>query len=654
MEAQVNTVKVSFEQTLNQLEQAAPVAKNTHQAEVFQRAIELAQTEEGLKELFQYAARFDQAGVFKGGPWEDASKLQAPLVGGTLKLQGVNSIVELLSELRMLAIAKGIYQHDEITAEEAKSFLESVLALNLDILFPPETEEARINAGEQMERAKRLFHFLGNELSFQSIAKRLAAEIDRLTIQRPIMVHRIINMIAMSKQICETDMDEQVKETLQKYIDAISTPTQLSKKTGNLKEYKLALTEALADEVEKEAIAFAQSMQETGLVSPYHAVLIRCLANTHSEILPTALNLSELGQALLNDQLELVQDLITMAIHPQTAQSIYGLAKILNKGLLSQEPLSMEIRRLLEIEIHPEVEELLLPSEMKEEGLTANAILVAGAISVLGQPLGVGQGLNPTCQSARAISLWAQHDASRLLELIIRAARDNDVDMTFEGDSIHSSLLTEGVASEIHQELDPVSKILVPHLDKIYNEMMKRTALRNEDGHKWVNPEFYGERVQRGFANIIDPVTGSVVNYSGFVRMFYATHHPAFNDGYELIYPNPVGIYVTDVHGNLLGLHAISIQRVAMDEGGVYRVYFYNPNNDSGQNWGQGIEPSLKGHGEEEGEASLPFDQFAARLYAFHYNPYEKGDGFELEEEVIQRIETLARESWGRQYTWLY
>lgn len=651
MEAQANSVKFNFEQALNHLEQATDIGKNMYQQEVFQRAGELVQTTEGIQELFQFAPRFDEAGVFKGGPWEDASKLQAPLVGGTLKLEGVNGLVELLSELRMLAIAKGTYVHEKVTAQEAKEFLNSVMALNLDILFPKETEEARINSGEHLERAQRLFHFLGNELSFQSIAKQIVAEIDRLAIQRPIMVQRIVKMIGMSKQMLAREMDEEVEQSLQLYINAITTPTALSKEAGKRDAYETALKNASAEQLANEAQDFAHSMRETGLVSPYQAVLVRHLANHHADLLPTALDLSEVGQALLNEQLECVQEIIQLAIHPETAQSIYGLGKVLNKGLLSQEPLTSGIRRLFDIEIHPEVAELL---HSDEEGLSANSILVSGTLSVLGQPLGVGQGLNPTCQSARAISLWAQHDAGRLLEFIARAARDNDVDIIFEGEPIHSALLTDGVAAEIHQELDPVSKVLVGHLDKIYNEMMKRTALRNEDGHKWVNPEFYGEHIQRGFANIIDPLTGAVANYSGFVRLFYATHHPAYNDGYELIYPNPVGIYITDVHGTLLGLHAISIQRVAEDDSGEVRVYFYNPNNDSGQNWGQGIEPSLRGHGEEEGEASLPFAQFVARLYAFHYNPYEQGDPFRVEEDIVKQIETLARESWGKQYTWLY
>jgi hypothetical protein len=183
--------------------------------------------------------------------------------------------------------------------------------------------------------------------------------------------------------------------------------------------------------------------------------------------------------------------------------------------------------------------------------------------------------------------------------------------------------------------------------------MMKKTLLRGEDGHKWVNPEFYGEWIQKGFSNAIDPLTLGVKNYAAFVRLFYATHHPDFNEGYELIYPNPVGIFITNVHGKLLGLHAVSIQRIERVPAGEYRVYFYNPNNDSGQNWGQGIEPSVQGNGESEGESSLPFQEFVSRMYAFHYNPYEQGELYLVDDSLVEEVEHLAKDSWGKDYTWL-
>ncbi len=79
------------------------------------------------------------------------------------------------------------------------------------------------------------------------------------------------------------------------------------------------------------------------------------------------------------------------------------------------------------------------------------------------------------------------------------------------------------------------------------------------------------------------------------------------------------------------------------------RVYFYNPNNDSGQDWGAGVTVSTAGNGERHGEASLPFDQFASRLYLFHDT---LGDAAamlgEMDTALIAEIRALAEASWAR------
>ncbi|MEH7547509.1 hypothetical protein [Neobacillus vireti] len=645
-------LKNRFDIALDRLEEAKSFAKSMYQTDVFQLAIELAESEDGLAILYANAPRFDKSGVFLGGPWEDPAKMQPPLAGGSLKLKGVQSIIELLSEMRMLAIAKREYIHESFSAEEAGAFLNEILALNLDLLFPPETEENRIQLDDHIIRAQRLFQYLGQELSFKAIVDKIAEEIDRLTVQRPIMTGRILNMIHMFEPLIESVQDEKTAEALKKYSRAANGPTPLSKDVSNQREYRLGLSEAFADELEAESKMFAGSMKETGLVSPHHAVLLRFLNRKNPDLIPVALDLSETGAASFNANRELIHDMIQLSIFPETRQAIYGLAGMLDRGVLSQDHLLPAIRRLFELPIHSEVKQILSKPEFERCGISLNGVLVAGVVSVLGQPLGVGQGLNPTCQSARAISLWSQHGIGQLLEYIARAARDNDIDMTFEGESIHSSLITGGVAGEIHQDLDPVSIVLVSHLDKIYNEMMKRTLLRGEDGHKWVNPEFYGKWIPKGFINVINPLTLQVANYSTFVRLFYATHHPDYNEGYELIYPNPVGIFITNVHGVMLGLHAVSIQRIKKDHNGDYRIYFYNPNNDSGQNWGQGIEPSVSGYGEINGESSLLFHEFLSRMYAFHYNPYEQGDIYMVEDSLVEEVEALAKDSWGKNYVW--
>jgi len=645
-----------FIRTLNNLNKAFPYAKTLYQNDVLISASKLMDSVVGMKTLYQYADSFDKAGVFQDSPWEHPAKLQPPLVTGSIKAKGTQSLIEILSELRMLSIAKEKHRHQNVSAEMAKSFLYEVMALNLDFLFPEDTEAARLERSKEIKRAENLFKFLAEELTLSAITGTLIKEINNLSVQRTIMVDRILSMIKKAQQtLTAPDINNNDRKTINRYAAAISGPTRLSQTYTELHEYRNMVINLENHDLEEEARTFAEFMRETGLVSPHHVVLVRYLNfNENKDLLATAMGLNEKGKANLSEHFSIAKELINVAIHPPTRQSLYGLARMLERGVFSHTPVIPGLRRLIELDILPETRNLLLKWLGKDEGLTANDIMVSGAISVLGQPLGVGQGLNPTCQTARGISLWSLHAPGYLLELIPRAARDGDIDMNFEGLEIHSKYLSGGLVSELNiEKLDPISVILAPHLDRIYAEMIRLVQYRIDDAHKWVNPAFYGNWVPRGFSSVFDPATGSIVDYSGFVRLFYATHHPKYNGGHELIYPNPVGIFMTNVFGKMLGFHAVTIQRIARFKEGDYRIYFYNPNNNSSQNWGQGIEPTVQGHDEIPGESSLPFHQFVSRLYAFHYNPYERGDAFAIENDLVETIKSLSRNSWGQEYTWI-
>ena len=103
----------------------------------------------------------------------------------------------------------------------------------------------------------------------------------------------------------------------------------------------------------------------------------------------------------------------------------------------------------------------------------------------------------------------------------------------------------------------------------------------------------------------------------------------------------------------MIGFHAVSLLRVRKDDSGQMRAYFLNPNNEGRQDWGQGIKPAVMGHGEKHGESSLPFDQFASRIYAFHYNTLEAKDHLnEVPKSTVAKVKKLAKESWGQSYSW--
>ncbi len=132
-----------------------------------------------------------------------------------------------------------------------------------------------------------------------------------------------------------------------------------------------------------------------------------------------------------------------------------------------------------------------------------------------------------------------------------------------------------------------------------------------------------------------------------FVRQFYVRYHPYYNGNLPLIHPQPAGIAVTDSAGRFVGWHAITILRTALDPTDTMRVYFYNPNNDSGQDWGDGVRVSTAGFGERFGEASLPFDQFTSRLYIYHHDPLERGEPATVSDEELSRVEGYLHRSWG-------
>lgn len=650
----IERLSQKLDHALEALAAAKDFAKSPYQTQVFQLAETMMSSDEGMVALFERAPRFDGVGVFVGGPWADVDKLQAPLVAGSLRGGGVYPIVEALSELRLLAIATGRTGADEATRQSAVEFLDDVMALNLEYIFPGGTEEERITGGPHRDLAIRLFALLADTLELRSLRGNVLAEIEQITAQRPVMTSRVRSMIEMAARIPADESDSDEATRLQRFRHAVGTPSALSQAHPDVASYRRRLTDCDEAALASEARAFASSMRSTGLTCPFHAVLLRHLRSRAPSVLPEALALNDVGEAELAQNQELVHQLIKVSLLPTTSQSIYGFARVLENGLLSRQEVAVGIRRLIDLDLQSDVRRHLLARRTTRDGVTANALLVAGVLAVLGQPLGVGQGRNPTCQAARAISLWAQHAPGYLLELLVSAARDGFVEMSFESETLRSDQLIKGLAVNLHHDLDPVSLVLTTHLDRLYASMMERTTLRDEDGHKWVNPALYGRWVPKGFCSVFaDRAQTQVADYDEFLRRFYATHHPAYNDDHVLMYPNPVGLLITNGHGAYLGPHAVSLQRIAEDGKGVLRAFFFNPNNEGRQDWGQGIKPAIRGHGEVEGESSLPFHEFAGRLYAFHFNPYEEGDAYAVPLKEIEEIETVARASWGRAFRWV-
>ncbi|GAB3670326.1 hypothetical protein [Salinisphaera aquimarina] len=641
-----------FETVLERLEAARSFGKAMQQQHLFARAKKLLRSAEGIRQLYRFAPRFDAGGVFSGGDWAEPAQLQTALVSGTLRGGGPNAILECLSELRMLAIAEGESTYAGMDPATARTFLEQVLANNLDLLFPVVTEETREGDAEAAERVENLFHFILERLGASAILESLISEVERVLLQRPIMVQRVESLLRSARQaLGQFKDDDRSVDYARDWLSALDGPTQLARSVDR-DEYAAALTGLTHEQLSLEAETFGWSMSQTGLVAAQHADLLRHLVDHAPDLLASSLALNSVGAVSLSTHQNVITDIIRFAIWRETARSIYGLSKMLDQGSVFIRPVLPGLRRLMMLTIHPEVAETLREASEWQDPPDANVLLLAGTVSVLGQPRGVDQGHNPTCQAARAISLWAQNDVGYLLELIAFAARENEIISHFEGTTIRSSELSFGLAKTLHTELDPVSLLLTPHLDRIYMEMSRHTIGREGDGHRWVNPELHGWWVHRGFAELIDTGTGAVTHCDDFIRTFYSAYHPLYNGGRDLVYAQPCGIATTNHSAELVGWHAVSIQRVGCDPHGQWRVYFFNPNRDKGQNWGQGMFTSTHDCGELEGESSLPFEQFLARVYVFHYKKRETGDSSTVPDDAVARVRQLIAESWAADKPW--
>ncbi|WP_152205023.1 hypothetical protein [Marinobacter changyiensis] len=619
--------------------------------EVIDAAKPLMFSPEGLEALYERVPAIESAGLFGGSDWDYPQTLVPSLAARTVRHgEPAATLVECLSQIRLLAVAKGDYTHASISAEHAHHFLAQVLAMNLDLVVSDLQESDRLRPDQLGYAVQNLYHYLLRHLGYENLLEHLVAEVWRILAQRPVQVAGAKHMVTQIAVCLETPdalggEGGEVSDDAVQLINAVFSPTEGCREDPGLEVYAERIAEMDDATLLQEAIAFAQAMHSTGLVSVYMPVFIRYLRGRWNALIPTALGLSPTGADAFHCYPALIHRLIDDALFPETSQCAYGLAMMLERGILYSPPVAPSLWRQIRLPLCDAAAEKIVA--VFGSSRSPACFLLADVLNVLGRPLGIGQGNYPTCQSTRALSMWAYNMPAELLRILAWAARDDEIVMRFEGNSISSRELGAGLATEPPVDVDAVSLLTVPHLDRIYFEMGRRSVGRGEDPHKWVNSEFHGDQVGHGFRIAVDVFTGGLKDFDGFIRDFYAAYHPFYNGDIPVINPQPAGIAVTDSATRFLGWHAITIQRLALDADKTMRVYFFNPNNDSGQNWGQGIITSTQGHGERYGEASLPVAEFVSRLYVFHYDPLEKGNPNEVPTDEVNRAMELAKGSWA-------
>lgn len=640
--------KSRLQKTIQDYLTAFPASKTNLARKIVSQVDLLSTDSEGMWVIYDCIPDLIQSGFFTDTIWENPRNLVPGLVKGTLLSTYPTNIYELLSELRFMALAESKIELTDFSAEEALLFLKEVIVHNFDIAFGEVEPTAPESGEESMQKKSRLlFDFLLDKIPVYTLKEHLLREVESTIAQRPIVTERVEGILRLLHY--EFDLKENIPAdwALIEYCNILfrHLPSALEEQLPKWSE----------DKLEKEARTAGALMRKSGLVAPYHLTFLKMVARNHPEYIPDLLELNLHGRAEFNRFREFITLLIEEYLVPANKQAIFGLARVLERNLLSKKPVFHAINRLVRINLHPAVEERLSRGKKKDEPATPRQLLIGGVLSLLGQPLGVRQGNNPTCQSARALSMWSRHAPAKLINLIVDVAYSDNLIFRFNNTLIQSNQQGGQVGEKFDYRLDAASVVLVPHLDRIYGEMMRQASLYypGKDPHIYVNPAFYGHWIQTGFMAVYNPITGRIEDYERFVATFFAAFHPEYNDGHDLVYPVPLGIYITDARAHMQGFHAISLTRVRQDPAGIWRAYFFNPNSEGPQNWGQEIRPSVRDQGEWAGESSLPFYQLASRVYAFHYNQLQLGNKTELvPKEKVEQVRELAKSSWGKKYQW--
>lgn len=637
-----------FLEALKQFKEALPIGKEQRRKRLISQVDLLTNDMEGLQILYECMPELLDSDFFEGSVWENPTKLVPTLVRGTLLAGYPTNVYEILSELRQLAIYEGRAEVRGASSEWAENFLKEVIVHNFDIAY---TEIKQPNwdkyTDSELKKIRVLFDFLVDKIPVHSLKENLLEELETTIAHRPIVTSKIEAMINVVHFQFELDEENPTDNRLQYFCDVLFRyPSE---------QFKAQLQKWRRRKIKVECRQAGENMKATGLVAPYHLQLLKFITRDHSDMIPEALALNLHGQAEFERFKDAIINIIDDYIVMANKQSVVGLTRVLERNLLSKKPARHALNRLMSVSIHPHVARHLEYGKSNDEPASPRQLLIGGVLSLLGQPLGVRQGNNPTCQSARALSMWSRHAPAKLINLMIDAASSNNVIFRYSNSLIESNKTGDEVGKNFDFNLDFASIALVPHLDNIYAEMMQKAAFSHpgKDPHISVNPAFYGHWIQTGFLSVYNQLTGRIEGYDKFVATFYASFHPEFNGGHPLVYPVPLGIFITDSSGAMRGFHAISLTRVKKAPSGEWRAYFFNPNSEGVQNWGQTIHPSVHGNGEHHGESSLPFYQLMSRVYAFHFNQLQLGDKSEkIPLATIRRVRNLAKESWGKKYQW--
>lgn len=267
-----------FDAAVNRLAQINATEGVSPVFEVIEAAQALMFPPEGLDALYQRVPAIEAAGFFGGSDWDYPQTLVPSLAVRTVRHgEPVATLVEILSQIRLLAVAKGDYTHPSISTEHAHHFLAQVLAMNLDLVVGDLQESDRLRPDGLGYAVQNLYHYLLRHLGYENLLEHLVAEVWRILAQRPVQVDGVKQMVTQIA-VCLQKPDAlggEVGDDALQLIHAVFSPTEGCREDPGFEVYAQQLADMDEAALLQEAIAFAQAMHNTGLVSPYMPGFIR-------------------------------------------------------------------------------------------------------------------------------------------------------------------------------------------------------------------------------------------------------------------------------------------------------------------------------------------------------------------------------------------
>ncbi len=281
----------NLDEAIEILARTPDYAKATKTNRVLIALRKIMMLEGGPEAIEQRSSLIEAAGIFNGSDWSQPQILQPSLTKYSLRSASSDVVLmETLSEIRLLAVARGTYQHPSISTEQAHHYLTQVLALNLELLFTAPSEAERTQQGSLALLTRRLLNYLVEGIGYEYIVDRLVDEIWRMLQQRPIQVDSVKQMILQIAS-CRVNPDIELGISGQgadRLISSLFGTTNGCREDPGLDVYQQRLEGMDAAALQYEATGFARAMHDTGLVSPYHAVLLRHLLTISDHTLAEA------------------------------------------------------------------------------------------------------------------------------------------------------------------------------------------------------------------------------------------------------------------------------------------------------------------------------------------------------------------------------